>query len=87
MDVRVYTNRNCTIPKSVQDAMRRKHRSLLRYGEILLLVNTRMYKADSKLIVKAQLGNRPPPHKLDLAPRILSVSYLEKALVRTLFHL
>jgi len=57
----VYTNRYCTIPKSLQKAMRGKHPSLLRNGVILLHSNTRLHMADSKLIVKAQLGNRPSP--------------------------
>jgi hypothetical protein len=84
---RVYTNRSCTIPKSLQEAMRRKHPSLLKNGEILLHANTRMHKSDSKLILKAQLENGPPPHTLGLPSRFSSISYFEKALVRTLFHL
>jgi hypothetical protein len=61
---KVYTNRYCTIPKSLQEALRGKHPSLLRNGVILLHVNIRLHMADSKLIVKAQFGNRPSPIQL-----------------------
>jgi hypothetical protein len=84
----VYSNRYCTIPKSLQEATRRKHPSLLWNGVILLHANTRLHMADSKLTVEDRLGNRPSPTQPGFGTQwFSSVSYLEKALVRTLFHL
>ena len=74
--------------KNLHEAMRGKHPSLLRNGVILLHANTRIHMADSKLIVKTQLGNRPSPTQPGFGTQwFSSISYPEKALVRTLFHL
>jgi hypothetical protein len=61
MDVQFTPTGNCTILKSLQEAMRGKYPSLLKNGVILLHANTRLHMADSKRIVKAQLENRPSP--------------------------
>jgi hypothetical protein len=83
----VYTNRYCTMLKSLLEALWRKHPGILSNGVILLHDNTRLQMADSKLTVKAQFGNRPSPiHPGFGTQQFSSASCLEKAL-RTLFNL